>query len=280
MEERTVISRNSPSRVWELVCALKAENRMPSRRPEYAAVREGIYFLRRYDSSVTTKERTTLENDYPDLYMAHELYGDLSSERWILEAGLLTDISLADLASYIGQTESVVRKYGAVFYDIKPRLGARGYVLNHVCMPAVRRGMHGRDYDFLYKTMAYCLGWKVFTEFIDGKGMSDDSRGALEHSFRDRLLKLGWLAANRLEVNNFNGVEVIEQCLKLQELEKLRGPAVGQSEAYVVLQTLLTNCRATILPAGKDLCLDEPRVSEVLSGVEGSRYVEPVEVAP
>lgn len=280
MEERTLIARNSPSRVWEMVCALKAENRMPPRKPEYAQVREGLYFLRRYDAAFTTNDHTVLEHDYPDLYAAHEIYADLSGERWILEAGLLTDLTLGELADYVSQPESVVGKYEAVFYNIRPRLKSRGYVLNHICMPAVRRGMHGRDYDFCFKTIAYCLGWQVFTEFIDGRNMSDGSRNALEQSFRDRLVKLGWLAANRLEVNNFNGVEVIEQCLKLQELEKSRGPAVGQAEAYVVLQTLLTNCRTTILPADKELCLDEPRVTDAMVGAEVEKYVEPVEVKP
>lgn len=274
MEERIFISRNAPSHVWDMVIALHADHQLPARKPENAAIREGVYFLRRHDKAYTANELMTLRDDYPELYAAHEIHDDPIGERWMLEAGLLTDTPIAELAAYIGRPEAVVQRYSSTFYDIRPKLASRGYVLNHICMPAVRRGMHGRDYDFMYKTMAYCLGWTVFTEFVDGKPLSAGSRAELTQSFQDRLLKLGWLAVNRLDVSNYNGVEIIEQCLKLQELERAKGPVAGQVEAQVVLQALLTNCRTNILPSGKELCLDEPRVAEVLSGVPGINYIE------
>lgn len=274
MEDRVIISRNSPSWIWDTVCAMNDDNRTPPRKQEYAALREGVYFLRRYDAA-SSSDVLTLERDYPDLFAAHELYINPVGERWILEAGLLTDLTLAELGEYISQPEAVIKKYSEIFYNIRPRLGARGYVLNHIFMPAIRRGMNGRDFDFLYKTLAYCLGWTVFTEFIDAKAMSDGSRTLLEAAFRDRMLKLGWIAANRLEVNNFNGTAILEQCLKLQELEKDKGPTAGQAEAHLVLQALLASCKTTILPSGKDLCLDEPRVDELVAGVPYPKYVKP-----
>ena len=280
MEDLVVLSRNSPSWVWDMVCAMNSDGRSLPRKPEYAAIREGVYFLRRYDTAGSF-DLFSLENDYPDLYAAHELHTNPVGERWVLEAGLLTDLSFAELGDYIAQPKSVVKKYSETFYNIRHKLNARGYVLNHIFMPAVRQGMHGRDYDFLYKTLAYCLGWDVFRDFIDAKAMSDKSRTSLEASFRDRMVKLGWLAAHRLEVNNFNGPAILEQCLKLQELEQDKGPVAGQAEAHLVLQALLTNCKTTILPAGKELCLDEPRVDELLAGASYNKYIKPaIEVTP
>lgn len=275
MENRlAVMLEHEPSWVWDTASAYVSDGRRPRRR-ELPILRECYNFLCRYtkveDDTVGLRD---LMLDYPDLSRAHALHLDMLGDHWVVEAGLLTDAPFDEVAAYTSLDVGTIKKFGEVYYNVRPKLASRGYILNRIFMPALARGMYSRDYDFLYKTLAYCLGWKVFQDFIDAKTMSADSRSILEHSFKDRMLKLGWMAAHRAEVNNYNVTSILEQCLRLAELEKERGALAGQAEAYAVMSALLAGCKTTIVGRGTDLDLNEPRADELVVGAKTMPQLE------
>jgi hypothetical protein len=157
-------------------------------------------------------------------------------------------------------------------------LEARGYILNQVLMPSVGKGMHSRDFDFMYKTLAYCAGWTVFSEFIDHRNSSSDTIGYLTQNFRDSTLKLGWLATQRLNINNYNAIEVIDRCIQLMALEHDKGREIAKDTAAAMMNDLLQQCRMAILPAKEQVSACEPRVSEVMGGEKFLKFGEPIPV--
>jgi hypothetical protein len=269
-------SEQTPSWRWDFVRALMDENRKPNRTTEPLVAR-AWRFLRRWikGSGVT---RMQLQADYPDIYAAYALYANPQSERWIVEAGLLSDASFEKVGEFVGKPASVIELYGKLFYDIRDKRAAKGYIANRVLMPAAQRGMDGRDYDFFMKTMAYFAGWSAMTEFVCDGELTEDMQTMLNNNFVNRMLKLGYIATHRLEVNNYNAIEVIEQCVKLRELEQTRRGPLSQNETWSVMESLLRKCATTAMSGTSDHEKDgqmietltypahEPRVLENTSG--------------
>jgi hypothetical protein len=270
MDETALLSLDSPSRRWDLVTALVAEGHAPSRADEDKLVRDGFYFKRR-ETKVLAHEITKLQRDYPDLYRAHALFMSDAGVRWVIEAGLLTPVSLADLSAYTAQPVSALKTYADYFFDVQDKLSARGYILSQILYPAINKGLDQRDFDFMYKTLAYCGGWEVYTEFIDMKRMSDKTGDWVRNSFQDRVWKLGWIASHRVNVNNFNAVELIEKCLDLMRMEREEGKQPARDAALVLVKNSLNQCQMTMIPSAEVLLADESRAGISYEPVSGGR---------
>jgi hypothetical protein len=275
MEEIIRFLDNGPDWRWSQVRSLVVEKRDPGRAVRDSHVRDGWRFFKRWRKS-TEADLPYLKQDYPHLTSAYILYANPQSERWIIEAGLLTDVSHEELSEYVGHHVEVIRTYEKYFYDVRPKLGSRGYILNQILIPAVTNGIHERDYDFLYKTLAYCGGWKVFCEFIDNRNMSEDSYAFLQNNFKDRMLKLGWITAHKVQPNNFNSGALLDACLKLKEIEQKNESPAQKDEMMTQLNHLLDHCKTTIISARAELIVDEPRASELMGGAVLPRYQAPV----
>jgi len=267
-EMASLPSDDAPNWRWAVVRAMYDNSEPPSRNPEENAFNRGLRFLRQLKKNRIV-DVLAARREYPDLYTAHNLYENTGSERWIIEAGLLTNVGLAELGKYVAQSEEVIKTYALYFFDVKDKLDSRGYILNRVLTPASQKmGISPQDPDFAYKSMAYGLGWDGFTEFIDRRGLSDKLRGFLNTDFKDRLVKLGWMATHVVSLNNFTAIPIFEQVLKLMsmELQTRNEMGVSKDETLALMGALLNSCKVTILPYGSDLCLDEPRALEMIHG--------------
>lgn len=216
---------------------------------------------------------TLLLQDYPLIYRAYSLNKDDRSVRWQIEAGLLTAATHEEIALYTGQQPSVVDTYAQIFYNIRPYLSAPGFVSNEVLLPAARHGLAERDYDFMFKTMAYFAGWETFKCFIECRELTPKSYHYVRSAFKANVMKLGWKASMLVNVNQFNAVELMDLCLRLEEMERNQGPAPAQAEAGVLIQALLNQCRMTIISSDTRLESDEPRVANELNPERGLRFV-------
>jgi len=262
--EISPLYEGSPSWRWDFVKALIQENRKPSRMAEKPVV-EAYRFLRRWNNA-TQADRFILRRDYPDLFAAYTMFANPSSEKWIVEAGLLSEASDDDIGQFAGHRGSVVKLYGQLFYDVRDKRASKGYIANQVLIPAVQRGLDGRDFDFCFKSLAYFGGWKVFTEFISEGAMSDDTRHFFAENFMDQMMKLGYKASHRIELNNFTALKVLELCVKLRELEQTRSGPLTHSETWGIMEGLLKKCGTTVVE-GKAIPTEiEPRVLENTQG--------------
>ena len=269
------LTGNAPDRRWTAAAAYVESKRPISRSEADPHIRAAYWFLRRWNNAKKDYEQMAIAADYPDLCRAFALYSDVGTERWMIEAGALADIPYSELGDYVNQPAKVVELYEALFYDVRPKLKARGYILNRVLMPAAARGMHGHDYDLLFKTVAYCGGWKAFQEFIDSSPMSPEVRKWVRDSSEDKLLKQGWIAAHRLDVNNFNAPLILELTVKLKTIEQEAGKQGLQDESLQILRNLLDQFATTIVPPQAQFALDEPRAATLDLAPVPEQYVMP-----
>jgi hypothetical protein len=267
---------NSPSWRWDLVKALLHEGRRPGRSMD-KHVQNAFRFLSRWKKS-TEVDRYLLKRDYPTLFSAYLLYANPHSERWLVEAGLLSEATFEDIGKYTAHKAKVVELYGEMFYDIREKREAKGYIANRVLIPAAQRGMDGRDFDCFLKMLAYFAGWKVMTDFIADGDMSDETRQFLSTNFMDSMLKLGYQATHRLDVNNYNAMAVIEQCVKLRELEQARHGSLTHAESWAIMESLLKKCATVPRTEAPQLSAVEPRVLENTGDRKILTYGDPIPV--
>jgi hypothetical protein len=270
------LDENAPDWRWQIVTSLVDDNKPPSRRTEDDDFRKAWYYLKRANTVKSRYETHALSRDYPGLSGAHRLYENTNSVKWIIEAGLLTDISIEDLSKFVSQPKGVIEDYVKYFYDVRDKLDSRGYIINYVTLPAVKRGLSQRDYDFLYKTMAYCCGWDHFVSLIDNKQMDEETTKFFQTGFKQNLIRLGYLSTMRVEVNNFTATAIMDMNVKLLDLERNKNSDSLQTQAVNMLGEVLSNCKMAIMPSAKALMVHEPRADELIGGVKRLKYGDPI----
>lgn len=271
-----MLDDTAPDWRWGLVVEMVGNNEYPSRREEDAWLRRACHYLKRFNQR-SPVEKWRLKHDYPNLYRAHSLNANSDSVKWMIEAGLLTGVDITALAEYVGESEEVVREYATLFYDVSDKLNAKGYILNRIMLPALQRGAHGHDSDFLFKTLAYCCGWDELKSYLNKGLLSKDMEGFFVKSTKQQVIKNAWTASHRLEINNYNAVAVMDLALRLMEMEKAIGPH-DTNKTQVMLNDLLNQCRLAIIPSTASMQLHEPRSDEMVHGVKRLKYGDPIPI--
>ena len=244
---------NAPDWRWTTASEMVRQNDPPDRDDDRDLIRAYRFLTRRKDR--TPSERRRLQKDYPDIFAAHALYRDLTSERWLIEAGLLTDTPFQELAEYVAQSVFAIDTYASMFFDVKAKLKARGWILTRVLMPPRLDGQP-TDVDFMLKAIAYFSGWKTLCEYVEARQLSPATRNYLMGDYRDQVLRRGWEAAHLARINKFNVVEVMEMPLKMLALDLQQGN-VSESEMVTRLNQVFGGCRIGV--ADPVPMIDEPR---------------------
>lgn len=267
---------NGPDWRWNRVRRLASKGRKPSARICDSLIREGCRYLTRRYRLRDSEDQFWLHQDFPDLYDAHVMYENTDSERWIVEAGVLAGQPDDFLARYVASRPEVIRTYADYFYDIRDKLESDGYIINRLLRPAVMHGSSTYDPDFMLKMAAWADGWRGVQSMLDFRHLSVDGLAWLKVSFIHTLVKKGWLATQRVEVNNYTSMELINTVLRLAELEfndrnakaARREGQAQESEILAGLQVLLNTMQTGILRPEKVIG-DEPRALAMLETNHG-----------
>lgn len=93
-------------------------------------------------------------------YDAWYLYTDTVDKRirWELEAYLLTELSAEAISEKLSISPEAIICYEAWFYNVRDRLQAEGYIINHAIAGRGSRGESVYDKDTLIKLLAYSGG--------------------------------------------------------------------------------------------------------------------------
>jgi len=163
----------------------------------------------------------------------------------------------------------VVALYERLFFNIRGLRVNRGYVQNLINLPAHGKGMDSRDYDFMYKVIAYYGGWAILKEFIEAKALSPEAEKWITKSGLDKLKKVGWIALHRVEPNQYNAMEIVQQFLEQHKEEKEIGEGARfNDQAEAMMKTLLGTGFLSIMPR-IELQADEARAARAVKPYRG-----------
>jgi len=167
-----------------------------------------------------------LERD-PDLFWAHNIWTkDKAPTRWTIEARVLAGQSDEEIAFRAATTPDVVRAYVNVFFDVRGLLDRDDYVLNVILADAVARGVQERQYDLLWKLLAYRGGPHVLDATINRFTKTDAPKDATAvanffQEFAVNTMKYkAAIAALTVQVNTHTQMQLIDSFVKYVEIEK------------------------------------------------------------
>jgi hypothetical protein len=108
--------------------------RRPGRKDDFW-VRSALTWLRHQDHQERWAGPAGKQEQVRTVGEAHALSVTDALPRWKLEAWLLTDASLEEVGQHCSLTPTTVETYGALFFDIRSRAKARGWVIHRVLPP-------------------------------------------------------------------------------------------------------------------------------------------------
>lgn len=97
---------------------------------------------------------------------AHALAQEDSPRRWEVEARLLAGQSAAEIRAKCGLPPAVVNWYERLFFNVRPRLGARMWITNIVIGPGIHRGFQDHEVGRLWAAFGYHGGHIVLDAFV------------------------------------------------------------------------------------------------------------------
>jgi hypothetical protein len=118
------------------------------------------------EHTVFDKEQLFLK--YPGIAYAWQLHTNTTgqNQRWLVEAHLLGRATPEQTAEFVGTEPDVVVWYEKLFFNILPYLKHEGYIINVVIGEAIHRGITDRDFDLLWKSIAYSWGYPALQEWV------------------------------------------------------------------------------------------------------------------
>ena len=107
----------APDRRWQAALDLAAKPQS-SRRSPGAAVADAVEYLRAMAACTTDAERAAVQERWPAINEAHQLFTQDGPKKWELEAWLLTTESAKKIAARCGVAPAVAAAYRRWFYSI------------------------------------------------------------------------------------------------------------------------------------------------------------------
>jgi hypothetical protein len=150
----------TPDYRWSRAGWLIAEGRNVRRAREDAYVVAALDFRRASNRATTGLAQERLANRMPGIYFAAEVFRrDEDYMRWVLEARILTNEPVKVIARRCRTTPEVVYWYEKLFFDVRPYLNNRDWLVSQVLVgESFRRGLQERDRELLLKLYALVGG--------------------------------------------------------------------------------------------------------------------------
>ena len=117
-----------------------------------------VRFRRRLARCRTAGRLAQLQRADPDLFQAHEFHRQGGWSRVLLEARLLAEVPIADIAQRHKLTEEAVHLYSRLFFDVLSRLNARDWLLTRAIGQARADETELQAAERIIKLFAHFMG--------------------------------------------------------------------------------------------------------------------------
>ena len=161
------------------------------------------------------------------MFWAHSLWvEDDNTSRWIIEARVLAGESNEEIADKLGTTSEIIDAYVNVFFDVREKLHNTDYIAGVVFGESVARGLQERQFDLLWKMLAYRGGSHVLNAVLFRgpdikKPPAADEVGGFFQEFAVNSIKYkAALASLTVPVNTHTQLSLIDSYVKYVEIER------------------------------------------------------------
>jgi hypothetical protein len=153
---------------WERANGLFANTLRKMRSRDDQHIAKTVDYLRdRLDAGTDIEKQELLYDQWGAFHVAYEIYTDEEKRtRYMLEAWLLAHIPIEQVAVRSSLPLGVVRQYELIYFNVLDRMDQADWIMSRVLKPAIFEGLNHRDYDVLWKLIAYVGGEFVLEAFL------------------------------------------------------------------------------------------------------------------
>jgi hypothetical protein len=187
---------------------------------------------------------------FPGLFWAEQIREMKNRDtRWAIEARLLADEPLEDIALKTRTSVDTIKWYELAFFNVLPYLRCKDYIVLNVLGRSIHAGLYERDYDLLWKLLGYTYG-PIFLDYILSTAdnpqkviSADMNKAAGDDYIKAGLRRKAIYSAATIPVT-CNQNNILELYNRQVEIERQSG---GSSEAQA---TMINNIQASITALG------------------------------
>lgn len=244
---------------WQRVKELHAAGRAPSRTKDDKWTRRAWHYQRK-KATMHVNAESRLAEVYPAIHLAFKIFDDTHSMvRWIIEAGVLADVEPQTLADYLALPVEVIDAYEKLYFDVRSKLHAEGYITGCVIGPLIASGIAADDPDGFWKILAFYGGWDhVRGCWRAGKATEEALSYYRDIARHQAILKA---AASGLVVqpNSYNAPDLMRIGMEQIHHEEETGSGLAADKRLAALQAVINNINLMVRDPREQLEAEEPR---------------------
>lgn len=170
--------------------------------------------------------RMQLAFEDPALFWAAWLYETEHPARWIIEARIMARQTPREIAFYSGCGVEIVEAFEAVFFDVRELLDRQDYVNTVIFGDSVHRGVTEREYDILWKMLAYASGPHALAALVNKLVVNnwitraDGVPNALQETAVNIMKKKAMISALTVPITSATQLHLLEAFVKYVEVER------------------------------------------------------------
>jgi len=203
-------------------------------------------FRKAIDRADTERKQLNVENKYPALYAAWEIYTfeEDFGTRSALEARILAREPFELIARKLAVACEVVVEYEKYFFNVSDRLEATDYISNQVLGRAVQTGLAERHFDLLWKMFGYNGGPKMVDALISRFNnpsrpeTPEDVSAFWANDVREQLRMKSAIAVRTTSLNFQTSPEILNLFFRMEEGDKESGAGGGGGASESIIENV------------------------------------------
>jgi predicted RNA-binding Zn ribbon-like protein len=165
--------------------------------------------------------------------------------RYVVEARLLAGEDDETIAKRLQTLPETIAWYEKTYFNIRDRMSARDWIVQHIFCRSAVAGIEGQPYDFTPKLFAYFGGPLALDGILyqletgNRIGQADQYQDYFDRQVERVLRSRTAVESLRLEVNRYNNMELLNVYCRLREVE--RQHYEGHGGAKTTLETAVND---------------------------------------
>jgi len=191
-------------RRWKVVLQLAEDRiRLPGQYSADPAMRDLWLFWRIY-----REDEHRARESCPHCCEAFQIYEQADDMRWLIEALIIGGLSTEKIAEQVPVATETLKVYEAGFYDVRPFLSRRLFVLTNFLGKAIHR-CRPDDRDLMWKLISFTCGASMLIAFFNPAAEATPEQWAtLSRILSNRMLKNAIGAALLTTPNDENKIDL------------------------------------------------------------------------
>jgi hypothetical protein len=203
-------------------------------------------FRRSIERADTERKQAAIENKYPALYAAWEIYTfeEDFHTRSAIEAYILAREPFDIVARKLAIPREVVVEYEKYFFNVGDHLDAPAYISNQVLGRPVQTGLAERHFDLLWKMYGYNAGPKIVDTLItrfnnpSRPETPEDVSAFWGNDVREMLRMKAAIAIRTTALNFQTSPEILNLFFRMEEGDRESGSGGGGGASESILENV------------------------------------------